>query len=351
MGEKIHVARIEALEEFERRYKHFAQKLQTVLRDIEWRFGSFRISLEQMVKVEQKRVQDLRRQLEESGRGDAVRDPRFALQEAEERLAALRKAVARVMEKWEEYIRAEKRVKVLAEERAPKAGVFLRFLSNRLRAYVAVSPPGEFRAAGLEKITTRVWTSYISGRLRKCRSCQGTGSRRTVPFNPERFEYCTSPDLKAPCGECGGLGLVEESSDPPPAWLEVVPPKFREAVERAFEGTPQVVTLQEDLIAYRHWGGGAQEEGSPWLSPEPYTCPEEARNRLALPPENTAEHISIFKIPAGTTIIRGKAAAQDEDFPYIVGGGEQIYLPDPSKAILIGPFGYQQQAGGMKHGA
>ena len=336
MGEKIHVARIEALEEFERRYKHFAQKLQTVLRDIEWRFGSFRISLEQMVKVEQKRVQDLRRQLEESGRGDAVRDPRFALQEAEERLAALRKALERVMEKWEEYIRAEKRVKVLAEERAPKAGVFLRFLSNRLRAYVAVSPPGEFSAAGLEKITTRVWTSYISGRLRKCRICHGKGSIRTVPFHPERFEYCTSPDRNPPCMECKGLGLVEESSE---AWLELVPPESREVVKGSFEGTPQVVTLQEDLIVYRRWGGGAQEEGSPWFSPEPYTCPEEARNRLALPHRNTAEHVSIFKIPAGTTIIRGKAAAQavSDEYFHAVGGGEQIYLPDPSKAILIGP--------------
>jgi hypothetical protein len=69
-------------------------------------------------------------------------------------------------------------------------------------------------------------------------------------------------------GSTGGLGLDplwllglamaaigkagEEPSGPPPAWLERVPPKYREVVARAFEGTPQVVALQEDLIVYRH---------------------------------------------------------------------------------------------------
>ncbi|WP_322801519.1 RHS repeat-associated core domain-containing protein, partial [Thermoflexus sp.] len=131
----------------------------------------------------------------------------------------------------------------------------------------------------------------------------------------------------------------EDPAGPPPAWLELVPPKYRETVARAFQGTPQVITLQEDLIVYRHWGGGAQEVGSPWFSPKPYTRPGNARRYLALPPGNTAEQISVFKIPAGTTILRGKVAPQIEYFgPYAVGGGEQIYLPDPSKAILIGPL-------------
>jgi len=208
MGEKIHVARIEALDEFAAQYQLFVDRSRAVLGDVQLKFHRFRIYLQEMVELEQKRVRDLREQFNEADDGDARRDLRFALQEAEERLATLRKAVARVMEKWEEYIRAEKRVKVLAEERAPKARGFLRFLSNRLRAYVSVSPPGEFSNAGLEKITTEVWTSYISGGLRECRSCHGRGFIRTVPVNPERLEYWANPDHKAPCMECGGTGLV-----------------------------------------------------------------------------------------------------------------------------------------------
>jgi len=52
------------------------------------------------------------------------------------------------MEKWKEYTTAEKRVKALAEETASKAVGFLRFLSNLLLAYVAVSPTGDLSASG-----------------------------------------------------------------------------------------------------------------------------------------------------------------------------------------------------------
>jgi RNA binding exosome subunit len=208
MGEKIHVARIEALDDFSARYKLFVDRLRAVLVNVQLKFHRVRIDLQEMVELEQKRVRDLREQFNEADDGDARRDLRFALQEAEERLAALRKALERVKEKGEEYIRAEKQVKALAEERAPDAQRLLRFLSNRLRAYVSVSPPGEFSDAGLEKITTEVWTSYISGRLRECRTCRGKGFTRTVSVNPERLEHWANPDHKPPCDECGGTGLV-----------------------------------------------------------------------------------------------------------------------------------------------
>jgi hypothetical protein len=208
MGEKIHVARIEALDEFAAQYQLFVDRLRAVLGDVQLKVHRFRIYLQEMVELEQKRVQDLREQLNEADDADARRDLRIALQEAEERLAALRKALERVKEKGEEYIRAEKQVKALAEERAPDAQRLLRFLSNRLRAYVSVSPPGEFSDAGLEKITTEVWTSYISGRLRECRTCRGKGFTRTVSVNPERLEHWANPDHKPPCDECGGTGLV-----------------------------------------------------------------------------------------------------------------------------------------------
>jgi RHS repeat-associated protein len=152
------------------------------------------------------------------------------------------------------------------------------------------------------------------------------------------------PPLIAGVGMAIGKGVENTVGAVSASWLDLVPPKYRETVARAFQGTPQVITLQEDLIVYRHWGGGAQEEGSPWFSPKSYIRPGNARRYLALPPGNTAERISVFKIPAGTIIIRGKVAPQVEYFgPYAVGGGEQIYLPDPSKAILIGPLDVNNQ--------
>jgi RHS repeat-associated protein len=152
------------------------------------------------------------------------------------------------------------------------------------------------------------------------------------------------PLLIAGVGMAIGKGVENTVGAVSASWLDLVPSKYREVVARAFQGTPQVITLQEDLIVYRHWGGGAQEEGSPWFSPKPYIRPGNARRYLALPPGNTAERISVFKIPAGTIIIRGKVAPQVEYFgPYAVGGGEQIYLPDPSKAILIGPLDVNNQ--------
>jgi hypothetical protein len=45
-----------------------------------------------------------------------------------------------------------------------------------------------------------------------------------------------------------------------------------------------------------------------------------------------------YKIPKGSTILRGKAAsmAGEPGFgPKAVGGGEQIYISDPKKAVLI----------------
>ncbi|MBC7252212.1 MAG: RHS repeat-associated core domain-containing protein [Anaerolineae bacterium] len=123
------------------------------------------------------------------------------------------------------------------------------------------------------------------------------------------------------------------------AWLDLVPSGYRASVAQAFEGTPMVETLTEDLIVYRRWGGEARETGSPWFSPKPYVRPGNARRYLALPNTNTAENVSVFKIPAGTTIIRGEVAPRVRDYgPHAVGGGMQIYLPDPEKAILLGPL-------------
>lgn len=98
------------------------------------------------------------------------------------------------------------------------------------------------------------------------------------------------------------------------------------------------MVLEEDLAVYRYWGGKASEMGSPWYSLTHYNRSGNAQRYLALPQGNTAENVTVFKIPKGTTIFRGKASSM-ASLPGFgdntVGGGEQIYLPDPSKAIKV----------------
>jgi RHS repeat-associated protein len=147
------------------------------------------------------------------------------------------------------------------------------------------------------------------------------------------------PVLAAGVGMAIGKGVENTVGAVSASWLDLVPPRYRASVAQAFKGTPEVITLSEDLIVYRHWGGEAAETGSPWFSPKPYVRSGNARRYLALPNTNTAENISVFKIPAGTTIIRGEVAPRVRDYgPHAVGGGMQIYLPDPEKALLLGPL-------------
>jgi hypothetical protein len=96
--------------------------------------------------------------------------------------------------------------------------------------------------------------------------------------------------------------------------------------------------LQEDLIVYRRWGGKAAETGSPWYSTAPYERPGNARRYLALPEGNTAESLTAFRIPMGTTILRGRTASMAGEPGFgamAVGGGQQIYLADPRRAIKV----------------
>jgi hypothetical protein len=120
--------------------------------------------------------------------------------------------------------------------------------------------------------------------------------------------------------------------------FEIIPKKYRGTVRRAFKGTASVVALEEDLTVFRHWGGKASETGSPWYSLTHYNRPGNAQRYLALPHGNTAASVTVFKIPKGTTILRGKASSM-ANLPGFgenaVGGGEQVYLPDPSKAIKV----------------
>ena len=92
------------------------------------------------------------------------------------------------------------------------------------------------------------------------------------------------------------------------------------------------------MIVFRYWGGEANEIGSPWFSITSDYSPEEARKYLALPDQNSARNISAFKISAGTTILEGEVASQvcvPGFGEYAIGGGTQIYIPNPDDAILI----------------
>ena len=122
------------------------------------------------------------------------------------------------------------------------------------------------------------------------------------------------------------------------AALEIVTKKYRIAVANAFDGDAIAITLADDLVVYRHWGGKASETGSPWFSTKMYRKPGNARRYLALPDGNTAKNVTMFRIPAGTEILYGKVISQ-AGIPGFssngFGGGIQIYLPIPQIAIPI----------------
>lgn len=111
--------------------------------------------------------------------------------------------------------------------------------------------------------------------------------------------------------------------------------KHQVLVKDAFKGKVRAIELEEDLTVYRYWGGHSTTLEAFWLSPKAYPSPTDARRALALPDSNTAEKMDRFELLKGTIILWGKAASQvgvSRFGPYATGGGDQIYLPDPSKA-------------------
>ena len=100
-------------------------------------------------------------------------------------------------------------------------------------------------------------------------------------------------------------------------------------IQKAFTETP-VLKFDEDIVFYRYWGDETKELGS-WLSPIKYDKAETAKRYLALPKNNSAENITIFKIKKGTPYIEGNVAPQINDVTgifgdYAEGGGKQVYI-------------------------
>jgi len=92
--------------------------------------------------------------------------------------------------------------------------------------------------------------------------------------------------------------------------------------------TTSSVTKDTETM-YRVWGGDAQQQGA-WLTPIKPTSAEQAKAQLALPTGNTAQYISEVKVPKGTRVQSGTAAANFNQ----PGGGQQVKLIDniPSSA-------------------
>ena len=101
----------------------------------------------------------------------------------------------------------------------------------------------------------------------------------------------------------------------------------------AFENQSAVAVKLNDMVTvYRYWGGNSLETGA-WVTVYRGLSPAQARAMLALPNKNLATNVTEFGIPKDVVIIVGKAASQvtaDWAGPYAVGGGIQIYVPDPS---------------------
>ena len=100
----------------------------------------------------------------------------------------------------------------------------------------------------------------------------------------------------------------------------------------AFDGEGVAVKLNNTVTVYRYWSQAGREIGR-WATVYSNLSPAEARALLALPDENLATHVTEFVIQKDAVVIVGKTASQTMApwaGPYAVGGGIQIYIPDPS---------------------
>lgn len=98
------------------------------------------------------------------------------------------------------------------------------------------------------------------------------------------------------------------------------------------------VVLSQDTLLYRVYGGEAGPIGGYW-SRTPPTGPMQAQIDLALNPQwgNLATDVATIKVPAGTTIYEGAAAAQSlPGGGTLLGGGNQVFIPNVNSGWLVG---------------
>jgi hypothetical protein len=101
-----------------------------------------------------------------------------------------------------------------------------------------------------------------------------------------------------------------------------VPAEHQSDVQSAFGSDARVVTLSEDTVVYRYYGGGSNAR-SYWVTPNQTQNPV---SDLSLPPSNPATSVEVYIIPKGTTVLSGSVPPKFNQ----PGGGQQFYVPDPS---------------------
>jgi hypothetical protein len=109
------------------------------------------------------------------------------------------------------------------------------------------------------------------------------------------------------------------------------------AIANTFRGgSYAAITLTEATTFYRVYGGTAGQmsrSGGAFLTRTAPSGPLQGMIDLALNPSwgNTASRVAAVRVPAGTTIYEGTAAAQGG----LVGGGNQVFVPAVSQAWIL----------------
>ena len=88
-------------------------------------------------------------------------------------------------------------------------------------------------------------------------------------------------------------------------------------------GSYSQVVLGQDVTLYRVYGGTTPKIG-PWWSRTPPNGPLQSQMDFSLPPGNPGTKVVTIRVPKGTVIFEGRAAAQLGK----LGGGDQIYIQE-----------------------
>ena len=105
------------------------------------------------------------------------------------------------------------------------------------------------------------------------------------------------------------------------------------AVANTFRGgSYTAITVPEATTLYRVYGGKAGQIRGYWTRTKP-AGPVQSSIDSALNPQwgNTATNVATVRVPAGTTIYEGAAAAQGG----LVGGGSRVFIPNVNPASLV----------------
>lgn len=104
-------------------------------------------------------------------------------------------------------------------------------------------------------------------------------------------------------------------------------------------GSYSQLTLADDTMLYRVYGGDAGQLSPYWTRTKP-SGPLQSQLDSALNPAwgNTATDVAAIRVPAGTTIFEGAAAGQPlAGGGSLLGGGNQVYIPTVDPAWLVAP--------------